>query len=410
MTPLQQRRANAGGLLDWGSDVVDAGVDAWNGMNTLQKASMAPVPIASDIAGVLGDIQMYSEQPDTRGLLNYGMTAASLLPFIPSVAATAGKRMSRAEAEAAGYWHPSGGTKKLKKPLPEMTKTFEELGSMEPYKNVDFESMQGGLLIPAVGDRSAANRILTGVGGTEFDTPVHLQGGKDYMRENPEGIWASGEGVVSKINNIARPAQEAGRDAYLGYMPMGWGSMDFNTMMTDSMYEQMKRGKITKKAKRAFDEAVRKLRPEWKGIDDPMSREMLDSNGQLRHSFLDVAELKEFQGQGFPDLAETRVAIADDALVNTPNLMGGQSFGRMSGETIHTPIQKHSTYPQVIGGDYVGGSEGLLGMGDMFPDWYQTRRAANKPTNRDHYSLGRSNVSQDIDQKWVDNVMGLLGR
>ena len=72
--------------MDWGSDVVDAGVDAWNGMNTLQKASMVPVPIASDIAGVLGDIQMYSEQPDTRGLLNYGMTAASLLPGIPSVA------------------------------------------------------------------------------------------------------------------------------------------------------------------------------------------------------------------------------------------------------------------------------------------------------------------------------------
>ena len=252
--------------------------------------------------------------------------------------------------------------------------------------------------------------MLTGVGGVDFETPIHLQGGKDYMRENPEGIWASGDHVVTKINKIAQPALDEGRDVYLGYMPMGWGSMDFNTMMTDSMYEQMKSGKITKKSKRAFDDAVRRLRPEWKGIDHPMSREMLDSNGQLRHAFLDVAELKEFQGQGFPDLAETRVAIADDTLIHTPNLMGGQAFGKMSGETILTPIQKHNTYPQVIGGEYVGGSEGLLGMGDMFPDWYQQRRAANKPANRDHYSLGRANVSQDINQEWVDNVMGLLDR
>jgi len=90
MTPAEraarQRRANAGGLLDWGMGVGNVAKGAWDNMNTLQKASMAPVPIASDIAGVLGDIQMYREQPDTRGLLNYGMTAASLLPFIPAVA------------------------------------------------------------------------------------------------------------------------------------------------------------------------------------------------------------------------------------------------------------------------------------------------------------------------------------
>lgn len=122
MTPQEraarQRRANAGGLLDWGGDVVDAGVDAWNGMNTLQKASMAPVPIASDIAGVLGDVQMYREQPETRGLLNYGMTAASLLPFIPSVAATIGKGEKKRVGTTGQYvGAPKGMTtpRKLKK-------------------------------------------------------------------------------------------------------------------------------------------------------------------------------------------------------------------------------------------------------------------------------------------------------
>ena len=99
MTPEQraamQRRANGGGLLDFGMGVGNVAKGVWDSMNTLQKASMAPVPIASDVLGVLGDIQMYREQPDTRGPLNYGMTAVSLLPGIPAVAGVVAGRKAK---------------------------------------------------------------------------------------------------------------------------------------------------------------------------------------------------------------------------------------------------------------------------------------------------------------------------
>ncbi len=68
------------------SRLKSAGGDAWEGMNALQKASLltSPVPLVPDALGLLGDMQQYVEQPESRGLLNYGLSALGLLPFIPA--------------------------------------------------------------------------------------------------------------------------------------------------------------------------------------------------------------------------------------------------------------------------------------------------------------------------------------
>mgnify|MGYP003689646015 CR=1 FL=1 len=50
----------------------------------LDWASISMVPVASDAAGLLSDARMYQTQPESRGLLNYGLTALGVLPFIPS--------------------------------------------------------------------------------------------------------------------------------------------------------------------------------------------------------------------------------------------------------------------------------------------------------------------------------------
>lgn len=57
--------------------------DMWAGMNNLQRVGMLPIPFVSDAAGLLGDIQMYREQPEQRGLFNYAMSGMGLLPFVP---------------------------------------------------------------------------------------------------------------------------------------------------------------------------------------------------------------------------------------------------------------------------------------------------------------------------------------
>jgi hypothetical protein len=56
----------------------------WESMNPGQKLGAAPIPVVSDIAGLIGDIQMYRDEPETRSGLNYALSGLGLLPFVPA--------------------------------------------------------------------------------------------------------------------------------------------------------------------------------------------------------------------------------------------------------------------------------------------------------------------------------------
>jgi len=223
MTPAEraarQRRANAGGLLDWGMGVGNVAKGAWDNMNTLQKASMAPVPIASDIAGVLGDIQMYNEQPETRGLLNYGMTALSILPGIPSVAAAAGKKMSRAEAGAADV----NAVSRNGDPIPDEG----PLGSLNVVHNLSEKNLShadglGGLPVPSMAV-VPNDRPMTGfgeislIGNKELATPSAKN---PYFRSDayspryPSTEINFNEGLLKEFNTAAKPDMDALGQSY----------------------------------------------------------------------------------------------------------------------------------------------------------------------------------------------------
>jgi len=55
--------------------------------NPIDAAALAvsPVPIAGDIAGLLNDARHYMQNPETRSLGNYALSAAGVLPLIPPV-------------------------------------------------------------------------------------------------------------------------------------------------------------------------------------------------------------------------------------------------------------------------------------------------------------------------------------
>jgi len=137
---------------------------------------------------------------------------------------------------------------------------------------------------------------------------------------------------------------------------------------------------------------------------------MLETNGALRHAFMDTVQLEDFQKRGFPDLASTRKAITDPDLYDVPLLHGGQSFGLLDGTTISNAAFPHKTYDTQLGGKYVGGiSEGIPAQ-LLFPDFYAARRAAGKPPQSDYRSFSLSSHAQPMNQQWLDNIMGYLDR
>ena len=337
------------------------------------------------------------------GMANAGVTKLAKPP-----------RMSAAEAEAQGYWHPIGAGKKLPIPVSEMKMELQPIGNLPPKIIASPEKMQGGAITPFSGDRSAAGQNLLGIGNTRFQTPVELQGGYDFMRmQSPTGsVWASEQGAAQSLQNrINEAAKGNSGDVYGVYTAMGPESMNFNTMMSDALLEQMKAGQISKKNIAAFDREVRTLRPEWAGVMSPESRAQLETNGALRHAFVNRMQLDEFQNVGFPNIAYTRYAITDPLLLNEPMYSGGLAIGKMKPEAalITNPISPHKTYDTQLAGEYFGGFEQSVPKEVLFPDWYKMRRQIGAPTSGDVRSFQFAKPIQPTNQEWLDNLMNYMG-
>ena len=353
-----------------------------------------------------------------------GMAAKGMAGSAPSggsLAELASKRMSAAEAEAAGLWHPIGDGKRLAMSVPEMR--FQRdidpvVASRMPDRRVmRLSDLEGSALVPAIGDRSMAGYTLTGVGGVELPNPVKLEGGRDFMRTHSSqgSVWASKKGVVTRITNQIKKAAEASKksggtgEVFMVYVPGSHGTTDYSTMMSDALLEQIKGGTFTKKAVREFDAYVRNLRPEWVGLMHPKARTQLDTTtGELRHAFADAVELKSMQDMGFPNIAQTRAAITEPSLMDTPLFSGGSSVAKVDGRIIRDPAIQHSTYDTQMGGTYAGALEKDIPYREMFSDFTAERRASGAPVSGDDRSFQLKFPYQIVTSEWVKKNSGKL--
>ena len=322
-------------------------------------------------------------------------------------------RASKAENIARGLYHSIGEGKKLAKPISEMQFTQEVVKDLPPRQIITPEQLQGATILPATGDRTAAGRLLTEIEGVRLPTPVALEGGPDFMRTHlPFGAaWASDKGPITVLSKRVQEAASKGSgDVYMVYTPMSHVGGDFSTMMSDALLEQIKGGKITKKAKKEFDTEVRKFRPEWKGVDNPEARDQLNANGALRHAFIDRMTLDQFKTAGFPDLPTTRAAITEQSLMDAPIHAGGFSIAKMdpTGRIITDSPAPHTTYNTQLAGQYVGGFEQPIPRELMFSDFTQARRASGTDPAGDIRSFQLSNPVQQATQQWVDNLMRFM--
>jgi len=413
------------------ADVLGMPVDT---LNMLREGLLSPAaggnPSARVLGGLLGPVQQtgsgdwFAQQmglPQGEGLAYEAARMVSPSPgsairmpgSLPGLLGIVGRRPSKAENIERGLYHPIGEGKKLVKPVSEMQFTQQAIKDLPERKIITPELLQGSVIIPATGDRTAAGKILTDIEGVKLENPVVLEGGPDFMRTHlPYGAaWASDKGKVTSLSKkVQQAAQTGGGDVYMVYTPMGFVGADFSTMMSDALLEQIKAGKISKKAKKDFDEEVKKARPEWKGVDAEGAREQLNSNGALRHAFIDRMALDKFKSSGFPDLATTRASITEQDLMSAPLHAGGFSIAKMdpTGRVISDPIAPHTTYNTQLAGQYVGGFNAPVPRDILFRDFAAARRSAGLPQSKDMRSFQLSDPMQVADQQWVDAVMQYL--
>lgn len=322
-------------------------------------------------------------------------------------------RPSKAENIAAGLYHPIGAGNKLPKPPGEMTSKMTPVAVPKP-KTITPENLVGGKLVPAVGDRSRVGGLLTEVDGTPLANPVLMEGGEGFMRTHAgeKSAWASDKPVISGLAKMTAEAGKDGSPVYMVYSPMGQTAVDYSTMLTDALVQQLPNRKITKKAAKVFDDEVRKLHPDFVGVNDPRLMDQLRNSGPMRLTFAKRMDLADMQKLGFPNVAATRLAITEPKLLDLPSHASGSSVALLdpTGRVITDPAKPHTTYRTQLGGEYIGGLDTPIPRDIMFPTWAQGRRAAGKDPfgDRRAFEMNTPTRVQNADQQWLDGVMGYL--
>jgi hypothetical protein len=327
--------------------------------------------------------------------------------------------------EALGLYHPVGGGLKLSKPTHGMHATTvrdpkfnpPEIGTITPEQLVKEEAA----LFPLVGDRAAAGKYLTHVGENELQEPVRLTGGALYMDANYNHIdpnlsaaWESGVGRTTALGKQAGRAGEGGRPVYGIYTAGSGTNTDFNVMGANALLQQIPYSKISKKAEREFDRAMKEGTnefapiPNWPGIRSPEAQAMLldKSNGIVRTKLFGVMGKENFQSMGFPDVPATRKAIIEPELLDVPTNQAGFRLARMdaTGRIIENP-NIPSDYPSAMAGKVAGRLDVPADYKDVFQSHFDARRLLSQPESGDYYSFSRAHPIQYADDEWLNRLM-----
>jgi hypothetical protein len=243
-------------------------------------------------------------------------------------------------------------------------------GSPIDTPEMSIVDLEGRPFMTTMSDRTAAGYALTGIGDVQFDRPVVLRGGQDFMFDDPNLVWASDPGVVDQMYGFAQELQNrTGQSPVFLPWRMAPTGGDYATMTTDVMYEYAHKNMDPKKAKE-IDDLIRKGKtitkrdkdnkpykvqvaaPEWKGIKDPASAaQIAELSGDQRKLIQGIMDV-EGRDAGGLSLGEARLSVSDPTQYQAAG--GGlQNVGlvnALSGVTTST----HPTYRGGLYGEGMG--------------------------------------------------------
>jgi hypothetical protein len=316
----------------------------------------------------------------------------------------------------APMWHGISQVK-LPKPVSEMEAAYKAAKAPIAEKMVTPAELQGGSLLPALGDRSLAGGKLVGVGGEKLDKPVSLEGGHGYMAaQSPRGVvWASEKGPLRRLENLAAELGKSGKPVYFPYTAMGERAIDFSHHVSDTLVGMLPSARISDANKSEFNAAMRGPHDlgevsDWPGIGSKDLRQYLrDAPGRVRTKFAQVMDSRKFQDAGFPSVAEARFAVTDPRLLHEATGSSGLSISELGlGQKASS---KHTTYPEALAGQYRGGFGTSVPKEVMYPDvinYYLQR--GYEPYRHNYLMLHglKGAPAQPTNQQWVDTVSSFL--
>ena len=270
--------------------------------------------------------------------------------------------------------------------LAALTPAVSERGTLDDIPRIALSDLEGRQFITTMSDRTRAGGLLTGINDVEFDLPVNLQGGQDFMFENPGAVWASAPGVVGQIMREAYRSKD--NPIYLPYRMAPTGG-DFSKMTGEAMISYAS-ANMTQAQKRELNKAIRgyvtkgkmvkqKDGPSkrvgdglsiegWQGVDSPASIEAWrNTPDSVRKELMDMMD-KQFRNKGGLGIGEARLAVAEPYQVGLRDA-GIQNVGLIFRDQPVIKESGHPSYPFAVPGEGLGRLDDQpMSIFDLIPD------------------------------------------
>jgi hypothetical protein len=303
------------------------------------------------------------------GSLSPGGMASTGLLGLGTIAATrgAGKRQL-SDFEIDPRFDPRA---KEQQRIKDTELTIEETSNLSAPE-VSLTDFEGYPFITSMSDRTAAGGLLTGIDDVMLKRPITLQGGQDFMFENPGMVWASAKGPVKQImDNADVLRQVTGKDPL--YIPwrMAPTGGDFATMTGETMLS-FAESALPKSIKRQMDKTIKSIAPNWKGVDSPESLEQFrglkDKQRKAIKNVLDV----NFRDLGGLNIGQARLAVSDPKQLASQDA-GIMNLGRIFADRPMVEASGHSSYPKGVPGEGIGRIDRDLNIFELLPKVAQER-------------------------------------
>jgi hypothetical protein len=234
---------------------------------------------------------------------------------------------------------------------------------------VDFE---GRPFITSMADRTAAGGELVKINDVSLNRPVGLLGGQDYMFNNPNQVWASGQAPSKQIVELAQNLkQTTGQNPlYLPYRMTPSGG-DFANMTYETMLNYAESA-MSKADKKELNKTIKEYIPDWKGVDSRESiQQFRETPDTVRKEIMNQIDVK-FRDAGGLNIGETRLAVADPKQLNAPDL-DVMNIGEIFADQPLIMQSGHPSYPRGIPGQGLGIIDQPRNVFELLPNLAKAR-------------------------------------
>jgi hypothetical protein len=345
-------------------------------LETMPLKSNTPI---GDVAGKIGSFAPINPMPAVKGYVK-GLQALG-----PSEAAAIPNDL--AQRGMVGFDIRYDPRIKEQERLKALVTQVQQTQSQMPQK-LSLADLEGRPFITSMSDRTAGGGILTGINDVQLNRPIELQGGQDYMFNNPGQVWASAQGPVKQILENAQVVKQVTGQNPL-YIPwrMAPTGGDFAHMTGETMLSYADTV-MNKGTKAKVNKEIKKLIPEWSGIGtDEAVAQYRDAPDKTRKALKNMMDV-EFRDRGGLNIGEARLAVSDPTQLSAQDA-GIQNIGEIFADKPMIMQSGHVSYPRGVPGQGLGVAAEDRNIFELLPQVVKERGIANplQPSQTDIRAL-----------------------